>query len=130
MREDDSYYHGFVPMRGHDWKAGPTGTLDGGRPESFPIAYLDGVFAPMKDRYNEMPQGVASLVRMNAQSSPGWTVISFWDRSGDKRAASNTSFVVVGNNWTFDQVVDHTRKQFPNIWKRVDDAGIIVRLIE
>ena len=47
----------------------------------------------------------------------GWTVISFWDRSVDKRPMSNSSFVVKGHH-SFDDMVKMTKEKFPWVWSR------------
>jgi len=47
----------------------------------------------------------------------GWTVLSFWDRSGDSRGGSNSNFVVKGRH-SFNDMVEITRALFPQIWAR------------
>ena len=63
----------------------------------------------------------------------GWTAVAFWDRSGDRRGASNTTFIVRGT-LTFEQVIRVARHRWPSIWSRftfevvqVDEHGRRVR---
>lgn len=47
----------------------------------------------------------------------GWTVLAFWDRSGDRRSGSNSAFLMRGEH-TFEDVVNMSKFYFPEIWKR------------
>jgi hypothetical protein len=78
---------------------------------------IDGQLAPSKRNARgfisgEAPQGQALL-----HVRDGWSVISFWDRSGDTRGASNSAFLVRGEH-TFDEVAAIAREAFPRIWQR------------
>lgn len=77
------------------------------RPES-----LDGVLPPRLPNGTEAPQGVATLVHLN-----GWTVLSFWDRTGDNRPNSNSNFLLRGV-LDFGSAVERARAAFPRIWER------------
>ena len=80
-------------------------------PKDFPCAEgaLDGGLLPPNQPEIE---GVASVVHLN-----GWTILAFWDRSGDKRGRSNSAFVVRGY-WDFPVIHHITQSNFPKIWKR------------
>lgn len=59
----------------------------------------------------------------------GWTAVAFWDRTGDKRGASNTAFVARGD-LTFAQLIRAARHTWPQVWARftfpvveVDERG-------
>ncbi len=47
----------------------------------------------------------------------GWTAISFWDRSVDKRGKCNSNFLAEGA-FTFDEMITHAKKYFPEIMAR------------
>lgn len=46
-----------------------------------------------------------------------WTIISFWDRSVDKRPGSNASFVIRGKK-TLDEAKEIAKAEFPSIYNR------------
>lgn len=48
----------------------------------------------------------------------GWTILSFWDRSVDKRSACNSNFVVRGEH-TFEEVMQSARDHFPQVLLRL-----------
>jgi len=47
----------------------------------------------------------------------GWTVLSFWDSSGDSRPGSNSNFVIKGRH-SFNEMVEISKALFPTIWQR------------
>ena len=47
----------------------------------------------------------------------GYTAIAFWDRTGDKRGASNTVFIAYGE-LTFSQLVRAAKHAWPEVWAR------------
>lgn len=47
----------------------------------------------------------------------GWTAVAFWDRTGDKRGASNTVFLARGD-LTFSQLVRAAKHAWPEVWAR------------
>jgi hypothetical protein len=73
------------------------------------VGYLDARFTPNDVKETE---GVAHLTYI-----PDWTVLGFYDRSGDGRYASNSNFVVRGKH-SFDEMVMIARAKFPSIWNR------------
>lgn len=49
----------------------------------------------------------------------GWTLLSLWDRSGDSRPGSHSTFAILGT-LTADEAEAEARRQFPAIWARID----------
>lgn len=49
----------------------------------------------------------------------GWTMVSWWDRSGDPRGASVAGFVMKGL-YTANEAEAYARKMFPTVFERMD----------
>ncbi len=49
----------------------------------------------------------------------GWTLLSFWDRSVDKRGGSNSSIVVCGDSHSFATMLTVAKEQFPGVMSRI-----------
>ena len=88
-------------------------------PNDFPVAderTLDGGYAPKLAKtgghLSDQPEGEAALHHVR-----GWTILAFWDRSGDSRGNSNSAFVIRGE-LDFDEAVAASRQAFPGIWAR------------
>lgn len=47
----------------------------------------------------------------------GWTVLSFWDRTGDRRPNSNSAFLV-RDVVSFHTVCAIIQYQYPHLWSR------------
>lgn len=47
-----------------------------------------------------------------------WTIISFWDRSVDKRGACNSSFVIP-KTLEFSDAIEVSKERFPWVWSRL-----------
>lgn len=47
----------------------------------------------------------------------GWTALSFWDRSVDKRGGCNSNFLAEGT-FSFEEMLAIAREKFPNVMKR------------
>ncbi len=77
---------------------------------------LDGPYAP--DR-KDQPQSVARLTHVS-----GITIVSMWDRTGDERGNSNSSFLADAI-LSFDEVITLARQQFPEIVGRIEKAAPI-----
>lgn len=60
----------------------------------------------------EQAQGAACL-----RTRDGWTALSWWDRSGDRRGGANTTLVAKGA-FTFEQMLELLRVKFPQIHER------------
>jgi hypothetical protein len=52
----------------------------------------------------------------------GWTILGMWDRSGDKRGASNASFLLEGV-FSFNEARKLTAEYFPQLWLRIQPYG-------
>jgi hypothetical protein len=101
----DLYYFGPLSSVGHSWhkynheskRWSSISEIDG-----FPFRYIDGVFCPMKwngnrQKWEEAEEGIATRILVNkGNSDVGWTIISFWDRTIDKRGASNSNIIIEG----------------------------------
>lgn len=79
--------------------------------QDFPclLAALDSGLLPPNQPQVE---GRATLCVLN-----GWTLLAFWDRSGDSRGGSNSVFLVRGA-LDFDAACAMAREAFPAIWSR------------
>lgn len=82
-----------------------------------PWPHVDGKLAPTigpRQKYfqNEAVQGVASLTHKG-----GWTALSFWDRTGDSRGNSSSTFLF-DETLTFDDALARARVEFPSIFAR------------
>ena len=69
----------------------------------------DGTLCPDGERQVE---GIAVLHHKN-----GWTALSFWDRSVDKRGGCNSNFFA-DQVLSFDEMVALARERFPQVWSR------------
>lgn len=79
--------------------------------------YCRGVRSRRNPPDKEQVQGLARLHRVE-----GWTLIAFWDRSGDSRFASNSALLVFGEH-TFEEMVGIFEKSYPKQWSRLQAAG-------
>lgn len=96
------------PAPGH-YLYNPDGGWADGRRLPFLESILDAGLLPQKE-----PQYEGYLHRALIG---GWTILSFWDRSGDSRPGSNSSFLVRGEHSTAD-ALEHARAAFPHQFAR------------
>lgn len=75
-----------------------------------PVELLDGEFCP-KGRQIE---GLAQVTLFK-----GWSILAFWDRSGDKRGGSNSAFLAKGQ-FGFEELLKAARIQYPKHFERMD----------
>lgn len=122
MTEPVCFYFGRLDQPGHYWYVGRPSTIprSGG-----PVGLVIGGDLCPRDGVErsaaESPPGLARLTNLyNHQDA--WTIISFWDRSGDRRPGSNSNFVVAGSV-TFDAAVTIAKAAFPDLWKRFPFEG-------
>ena len=54
----------------------------------------------------------------------GWSIATFWDRTGDARPNSNSAFLVEGD-WEPRDLMDRARVAFPSIVRRIEARGRI-----
>lgn len=95
------------------------------------LGVLDGGLAPTlnpwtKEPYKrqECPQGVTSVTYKD-----GWTCLSFWDRTGDQRGASNSSFLI-NKPVDFKEGVELARASWPQLFKRFEEAVLELKEYE
>lgn len=123
------FYFGCIHRAGHFWfrndrehlrRDEESGSPYG--PKGRPWPYVDGNLAPRiplpgeRTKTQEAPEGVASLTHASI-NSVGWTALSFWDRSVDKRGGCNSTFIVE-EILTFDEIVARARAAYPLVWAR------------
>jgi hypothetical protein len=91
---------------------------------------LDGPYLPIcprgcprycSDMDRCQPQGLARLT-VEARR----TVLDIWDRTVDSRGGSHSLFILPPG-LDFAQAVQAARRHFPQIWARLDAAGVVVR---
>lgn len=70
---------------------------------------IDGTFCPVDPRE---PEGLCALTHFE-----GWTIVSFWDRSGDKRGKSNSNFLLPGTLGQ-QEALAAARAAFPALFAR------------
>jgi hypothetical protein len=106
------YYFGYWGESGHYWHAPLYQTRSAivSRVGLKIYPKIDTGFCPGSVQQAE---GKANLHHVD-----GWTILSFWDRSGDKRGNSNSNFVVRGI-WTLEDVLDAARAKFPDVMNRM-----------
>lgn len=126
------YYFGCWGHPGH-YLFAPDGRAFG-RNEPLPVALrqLDGQFCgdpaladlsgqrrghPPHWPGDAQPVGLARLHHVE-----GWTVLAWWDRSGDPRAGSNSAFVAPGIH-TAATLRKLGADAFPAVWRRIEAAG-------
>ena len=69
---------------------------------------IDGTFCPLGREI----EGLCALTQIE-----GWTVLSFWDRSGDKRGKSNSNFLLPGTLGQ-QEALEAARAAFPELFAR------------
>lgn len=114
----DAYYFGCVSGAGHYFFDG-LGLIHRNPGCPWTAAEIDGKLQPgcviQHERWQtprEQPQGAALL-----HYKDGWTALSFWDRSVDRRLGSNSTFMFRGEH-DFDALVKLAQERFPTIWSR------------
>lgn len=109
----EMYYFGCWHRPGH-YLYTMTGSLLTTRtvPQDFPcmLVVLDGGFLPPCLPQDE---GRTTLVHLN-----GWTILSFWDRSGDMRLGSSSTFLTRGLH-TFEAMCALAQRHFRDVWARM-----------
>lgn len=129
MPKVEVYFFGAWGEYGHYYylpgRQKPTGPL-------FPPwgAYGEDIDGKLQPRIGltskEAPQGVAKLHKQKAKDGVTWTALCFWDCTGDERRGSNSNFVARGD-FSFEEMIALARDNFPEVMKRLDDAGIEIR---
>lgn len=127
------FYFGCVDTAGHYlWKPtqwGPRRAFATSDPASEYTPWgrdgagLDGMLAPHENRRCQylkngfgcqcsQTQGITAV-----HHKDGWTAISFWDRSVDKRGGCNSTFLAEGE-FNFEEMVELAKVNFPTVMAR------------
>ena len=113
------YYYGCIGKPGHYLHIPAASPWDGkvhSNPDGWPKAWashyaggqIDGTLCPR----GRQVEGAASLHHVE-----GWTALAFWDRSVDRRPASNSVFVV--REWLdFPAMLERARAAWPDVFAR------------
>ena len=72
----------------------------------------------LKDRYGNVVRDdqVEGHARLNTIA--GWTVLVWWDRTGDNRFGSHSNLLAPGT-WTAEQLLEAGRLRFPWLFERI-----------
>ena len=56
----------------------------------------------------------------------GWGVsaLSFWDRTGDSRPGSNSTFFAPGLTISAEDIVAGSKRLFPQVWARLPEVRL------
>jgi len=66
-----------------------------------------------------LPQQGENLLGMVCRTVVnGWTIISFYDNSGDSRPGSCSVFVIKGE-WCYGNALNYARSTFPSVFSRI-----------
>lgn len=103
------YFFGSKDGSGHHLHGGPLHEYDISK-SIFPR--IDTGFCPETEGYETQGHYKYTVI-------DGWSIISFWDRTGDSRHQSNSSFLVEGNV-PQEQLWKAAREAFPKIFDRFD----------
>lgn len=111
MENIDAFYFGCWGPPGHYLYDVHHRNAERTLPKDFPcvVRFLDGGMLPPNVHRLE---GVASLWHVR-----NWTILTFWDRSGDARSGSNSTFVL-RNRHDFDEACRLAMACFPGVWER------------
>lgn len=115
--------HFLYEPNGRGYVRGFTGSEDTTTP--WKLVELDQgllVAADQRGCTDERDQ-VQGLARLHHRD--GWTALSLWDRTGDRRSGSNSAIVVEGVHG-FDAMVALFEQTFPVLWARITGGGAVV----
>lgn len=103
------YFFGCHGTGGHYYYDPETGQSVSRKDLPGPWGYqIDGSLAPQRDR---------TPFRCVVTHKDGWTALSFWDYTIDKRPGSNANFLTRGE-YDFEEMVTLAAEQWPQIMKR------------
>lgn len=102
------YYFGCIGGPGH-YMFKPNGSTDWKFVDSNPWKFqVDSRLCPA---------GPEAEGRALIHHKDGWTALSFWDRSVDKRGKCNSNFLAEGT-FTFDEMWYFAQQYFPHVTRR------------
>ena len=97
FREGGQYFRGKLPL-GFPWD---------------PWSSTSGIDGQLQPPSGEQEEGAALL-----HHKDGWTALSFWDRSVDKRGGCNSTYFAEGT-FTFEQMVHMAKTRFSERWDKM-----------
>lgn len=113
------YYFGPLKESGHHFFR-PDGYMARGEEvDSIPWQdfEVDGKLPPYGDiRYREPQMELEGVARIHFKN--GWTALSFWDRTIDKRYASSSTYLAEGT-FTFEEIAALAKERFPERWGKM-----------
>jgi hypothetical protein len=120
-----AYYFGYHHHAGHTFRGIGDRFVDHTETRLLPwqAADIDGNLQPGSTPKGDwrspekQPEGIALVHHKDGGADFIWTALSFWDRSGDKRGNSNSTFIAYGDH-DFDAMVAIAKEHFPTIWER------------
>ncbi len=129
------YYFGCVERAGHFlWDKSLSGrSLSSEKEPSLPWnpdrGEVDGVLQHHSDECKKRAYcgcGSSTEGKALVHHKNGWTALSFWDRSVDSRGGCNSTFFAQGD-FTFDDMVQLAKVNFPSIWNRYKFSVVEVK---
>ena len=113
MVEPTSYYFGCGTESGHylfsDTRGRQSNRSD---PLIHKLSHMDGVLPPLSEKYLYR----ASVSRLGGI---GFSALSWWDRSVDKRPGSNSTVFIPWPDMPADDLIDYAASRFPWVFKRL-----------
>lgn len=112
-----SLYFGFVEGYGHGLCLNDRHRVDPSDVPGFPWGYelLDAGLL----RNRKVPDDPNGVVHWVGGGRPFWLGFFWWDRSGDKRGASNSGFYVQGfSHHELQPALDYARQAWPRVTAR------------
>lgn len=90
---------------------------------------LDGAFCVnarrLGARRSPVPEADQEQSACKLTHRRGWTVLAFWDRTGDARGNSNSAFIAEGA-LGFEEMLAAAREHFPELLARAEAAAPLV----
>jgi hypothetical protein len=88
-------------------------------PPGCPWGWLDGTLCVT----GHQRQGEALL-----RHRDGWTALAFWDRSGDHRPGSHSTFIYHGT-LPFETMLEQCERDWPGLFERYKRCGVEIKWI-
>lgn len=124
----DAYYFGVLDDSGHEYHAPGDEYLP--RDEEKQIVWqpeeIDGCLQPgcHKNRWGHWEHGSQKQGPAVLHYKDGWTALSFWDRSGDSRPGSHSTFILRGTH-EFDVALEIAKMHFPEVFERIKFSVVL-----
>ena len=117
---EDAYFFGCVDRPGHFMRDANLQMAERNCPSPWRPGDIDCKMQPGCDASTRaygtpdfQPEGLSLL----HHHTDGWTALSFWDRSIDKRGGCNATFIFRGV-FDFEEMRTLASKHFPTVWQR------------